>query len=120
MVDLPWAAAWAPSRRPARSPIEAIVREVSEETSLRILEPTWHGVLDLIFGVPEQSRLVVHVFRADRFAGQARGTAGTLRWYRRDRLPWDLMWLDQRYWLGSVLDGGHCGARARSTLPATS
>lgn len=92
---------------PGEAPSEAIVREVTEETGLRILEPASHGVLDLIFGQPEQRRLVVHVFRAEQFLGRPRATAGTLRWYRRDRLPWPLMWPDQRYWLRSVLDGGH-------------
>lgn len=92
---------------PGEQPVEAVTREVAEETGLRILEPTWHGTLELVFGEPQQSRLVVHLFCATRFAGRPRGTAGVLRWYRRDRLPWDLMWPDQRYWLGSVLDGGH-------------
>jgi 8-oxo-dGTP diphosphatase len=106
---LTWSGRWnGPGGKvePGEAPHETIAREVAEETGLRILEPTWHGTLDLVFGQPERSRLVVHLYRAARFAGRPRGTAGALRWYRRDRLPWDLMWPDQRYWLGSVLDGG--------------
>jgi 8-oxo-dGTP diphosphatase len=107
---LSWSGRWnGPGGKvdPGEAPQETIAREVAEETGLRILDPTRHGTLDLVFGQPEQSRLVVHLFRATRFAGRPRGTAGTLRWFRRDRLPWELLWPDQRYWLGSVLDGGH-------------
>jgi 8-oxo-dGTP diphosphatase len=109
-ADRVWGGRWnGPGGKvdPGEAPPEAIVREVAEETGLRIREPTGHGALDLVFGRPEQGRMTVHVFRAERFAGRARGTAGVLRWYRRDRMPWNLMWPDQRYWLGSVLDGGH-------------
>jgi 8-oxo-dGTP diphosphatase len=89
------------------TPIDAIVREVLEETQLHIIDPKRHGVLDLVFGEPERSRLAVVVFSCDRFAGSARGgREGRLRWYPEDRLPFDRLWPDMRYWLPTVLDGG--------------
>lgn len=108
-TDAIWGGRWnGPGGKvePGEPPARAIAREVAEETALRIADPTWHGRLELVFGRPERSRLVVQLYTATRFAGRARGSAGLLRWHPADRLPWDLMWPDQRYWLPSVLDGG--------------
>ena len=89
------------------TPGAAIVREVAEETRLHIADPLCHGVLELVFGVPERSRLAVFLFSCERFTGRARGgREGKLRWYPDDRLPFDRLWPDMRYWLPTVLDGG--------------
>jgi 8-oxo-dGTP diphosphatase len=88
------------------SPETAIVREVAEETGLRLVDPVPHGVLDLIFGDPEQ-RLRVFIFSCATFNGRARGGhEGRLRWYAARKLPFDRLWPDMRYWLPAVLDGG--------------
>ena len=89
------------------TPVEAIRREVREETQLHIVDPVCHGVLDLVFGAPERSRLTVVVFSCARFAGRARGgREGSLRWYPEAHLPYGRLWPDMRYWLPIVLDGG--------------
>ena len=90
------------------TPRTAIVREVAEETGLRLADPRAHGVLDLIFGVPERSRLRVFVFSGDAFTGRVHGgREGRLRWYAAEALPFDRLWPDMRYWLPVVLAGGH-------------
>lgn len=89
------------------TPDQAIVREVAEETGLHIVAPKFHGRLDLVFGKPTQSHLVVSVFSCQTFSGRARGgREGTLRWYSTERLPYDRLWPDMRYWLPVVLAGG--------------
>ena len=89
------------------TPEAAVVREVMEETGLRLLRPVFHGSLDLVFGVPEQSRLRVFVYCCSEFTGRARGgREGALRWYGERTLPYHRLWPDMRYWLPLVLDGG--------------
>jgi 8-oxo-dGTP diphosphatase len=90
----------------------AVVREVAEETGLRLDAPVPHGVLDLIFGASED-RLRVFIFLCATFSGRARGGhEGRLRWYGERNLPFARLWPDMRYWLPAVLDGGsvtgHC------------
>ena len=85
----------------------AILREVREETGLGLDAVRPAGVLDLRFGDPPSQQLQVHVFTCDRFTGRPRGgREGALRWYSSDRLPFDDLWPDMRYWLPLVLAGG--------------
>lgn len=85
----------------------AIRREVREETGLRLETVRPAGVLDLRFGNPPSQLLEVQVFTADHYAGRPRGgREGALRWYDLQRLPFDDLWPDMRYWLPLVLAGG--------------
>jgi len=87
----------------------AILREVHEETALRLDSVRPAGVLDLRFADPPSHHLTVHVFTAggDRFTGRPRGgREGGVRWYSIERLPFDDLWPDMRYWLPAVLAGG--------------
>jgi mutator protein MutT len=91
----------------SETPVEAVRREVAEETGLTIDEPVHHGTLDLVFGDPAMLRLRVFVYVCDRFVGRARGGhEGRLRWYAAERLPYDELWPDMRFWLPVVLAGG--------------
>jgi len=88
-------------------PEEAIIREVREETGLVIENPRFHGIMVLVFGVPEYYRLTAHIYTAHAFTGKPSGNEeGRLRWFPKNRLPYDLMWVDNRYWLPIVLAGG--------------
>jgi 8-oxo-dGTP diphosphatase len=82
------------------------VREVAEETGLRLEDVRACGTLDLVYGDPPSRRILVHVFVCERFAGRPRGREGVLHWYPEARLPYERMWPDNRYWLPCVLDGG--------------
>jgi 8-oxo-dGTP diphosphatase len=89
------------------TPEAAVVREVKEETGLRLLRVEHHGILDLYFGDPDRSQLRVFAFSCKEFTGRARGgREGTLRWYAEQHLPYEHLWPDMRYWLPMVLDGG--------------
>jgi 8-oxo-dGTP diphosphatase len=88
------------------SPASSVVREVAEETGLRLETVRAGGALDLVYGEPASRRILVHVFVCERFGGRVRGREGVLRWYPEARLPYERMWPDNRYWLACVLDGG--------------
>jgi 8-oxo-dGTP diphosphatase len=88
------------------TPAASVVREVGEETGLRLEELREAGTLDLVYGEPPSRRILVHVFVCERFGGRARGREGLLRWYPEASLPYARMWPDNLYWLPGVLDGG--------------
>jgi 8-oxo-dGTP diphosphatase len=91
---------------PDESPAASAVREVGEETGLRLEEVRACGRLDLVYGEPVTRRILVHVFECERFGGRVRGREGRLRWYPEARLPYERMWPDNLYWLPCVLAGG--------------
>ena len=92
---------------PGETPEPAVVREVAEETGVHLAAPTFHGTLDLIFGERAVTRLRVFVFVGPMGEGRLRGgREGRLRWYSEERLPFDQLWPDMRYWLPIVLAGG--------------
>jgi 8-oxo-dGTP diphosphatase len=93
---------------PDEDPETAVIREVREETGLAIESPAWHGSLTFAFNTPERYRLTSHIFSARDFTGNSRGSAeGRLHWFPEGSLPWDKMWVDDRYWLPAVLDGAY-------------
>ena len=94
------------------SPDAAVVHEVAEETGLHLVAFACHGTLDLVFGVPEQTSLRVVVDTCESFAGTpSGGTEGALRWYAAEKLPFDRLWPDMRYWSPLVLAGGTVAGR---------
>jgi 8-oxo-dGTP diphosphatase len=92
---------------PGETPEAAVVREVAEETGVRLVTPIFHGQLDLLFGDPAVARLRVFVYTGALGEGRPRGgREGRLRWFAEDRLPYDELWPDMRYWLPIILAGG--------------
>jgi mutator protein MutT len=92
------------------TPLQAVEREIAEETSLQLAGVTAHGMLRLTFESEPVHNLAVHVFSASEFIGTPHGAEGTLDWFAEDRLPFERMWPDQRYWLPLVLAGGRVEA----------
>jgi 8-oxo-dGTP diphosphatase len=98
--------------RPGESSEECIVREVAEETGLRIDGPTYRGSFDVYFGDHEEPDWIVDVFSASRFDGQLQANAeGRLRWFAEDQIPYDRMWASDRCWLPDLLAGRLDGCR---------
>ncbi|MER8374482.1 8-oxo-dGTP diphosphatase [Mesorhizobium sp. M0488] len=90
---------------PGETAAEAVVREVLEETGLRVVDPSPRGSLTLLFPAPQSLELSVEIFVATALEGDAFEREGALSWHALDALPFDSMWADQRYWLTAVLDG---------------
>jgi 8-oxo-dGTP diphosphatase len=89
-----------------------VVREVSEETGLRIVNPASHGTIKFYMSGGGRLDFLVHVFSARRFTGKARSSEeGRVRWFDVAKIPYAKMWDDDRYWLPLVLNGVKFDAR---------
>jgi 8-oxo-dGTP diphosphatase len=92
--------------KPGEDPVDGVVREVMEETGLRIREPRRHGVLDHYFGDRSSPAWSVHVFSATEFDGDpVRSEEGELRWFPVEEIPYEEMWEDDLHWLPLLLEG---------------
>lgn len=91
--------------REGETPEECIVREVFEETGLRLSSLKKHGVLHFYFGEKDDPDWVVYVFSSTSFNGELKpSTEGPLEWVEVDRLPYDEMWEDDRHWVPLLLE----------------
>lgn len=89
------------------SPADCAVREVLEETGLKVLHSSPCGRFEEYFGACEEPAWIVHVFTSSRFSGELQPNAeGLLRWFPEDRLPYARMWPSDRLWVPHVLAGG--------------
>jgi 8-oxo-dGTP diphosphatase len=87
-------------------PEKAAVREVFEETGLRVSELYFNGILNFYLGESKELDQTVFVFSSKRFTGKMRGSSeGELRWFSVDAVPYHEMWEDDQLWLPSVLEG---------------
>ncbi|ANJ27519.1 8-oxo-dGTP diphosphatase [Agromyces aureus] len=94
---------------PGESATEAAVREVLEETGIRVaasdLEP--RGLLTYHFPHREAWSQESSVFVARRWSGEpAASDELEPEWFALDAVPYARMWDDARFWLPGVLDGG--------------
>ena len=91
---------------PGENPVDGVIREVLEETELRIREPRRHGRLDHFFGDRSVPVWSVHVFSASDFEGEpVGGEEGELWWFPLEEIPYGEMWEDDIHWLPPLLDG---------------
>lgn len=94
------------------TPAQGVVREVMEETSLRIADPVYHGKILFRMNGGGGPEYVVHAFSAWKFSGRARSSAeGRVRWFGLESIPYAKMWDDDRYWLPLLLNGVSFDAR---------
>ena len=88
------------------TPEQNVIREVMEETSLRIIDPAYHGRIKFYMNGRDTLDWLVHVFLAEQSSGRARSSnEGTARRFDLDRIPYAKMWDDDRYWLPLLLRG---------------
>lgn len=100
----------APGGKLARGecPNAGAVREVFEETGLRVRNLRFHGILNFHLGRSRKLDQVVFVFSSKEAEGNLRdGVEGQLRWFPEHELPYDQMWDDDRVWLPLLLKGGN-------------
>ena len=92
---------------PGESPEGCVEREVSEETGLKISDPSSRGVLHYYKdNQREKPDWTVYLFVAEKFHGSpVDSREGTLRWFGMDELPVAEMWEDYQYWYKHLLDG---------------
>ena len=84
---------------------EAAKREMEEEAGIVAINFTKRGILNFKFeNQPEI--LEVHVFSATDFRGQPVETEEMKpQWFKIDKIPYNQMWPDDKYWLPLLLNG---------------
>jgi len=91
---------------PDETPIEGAIREVREETGLRVKELQEHGYLKFYFGEESEPNWIVYVFSTYCFEGMLNPSEeGFLKWFEISEIPYQQMWEDDRYWLPHMLNG---------------
>ncbi|HLC39369.1 MAG TPA: 8-oxo-dGTP diphosphatase [archaeon] len=84
---------------------ENVVRETLEETGLNVRNLFYHGVTTFFLDSKSEPTFVVHLFSTKDFSGETRSTEeGELRWFGFNEIPYDSMWLDDRYWIPLMLE----------------
>jgi 8-oxo-dGTP diphosphatase len=97
---------------PGETPEQNAIREVMEETGLRIIDPAYHGKIEFYMSGNDKLDYLVHIFSSKRFSGRARSSEeGKVRWFDLAKLPYARMWDDDRYWLPFLLNGATFDAR---------
>lgn len=90
---------------PGESIEQAMVRECQEEIGVTPLEYQKVAIHDFVFpdGQPDMR---VHAFVCTKWRGQpAESEEMAPRWFDIDKIPYDQMWQDDKYWLPQVLAG---------------
>lgn len=91
---------------PNEAPEDGVVREVFEETRLKISSPIKKGELHFYYGDRFKLDWIAHVFSVDSFSGIiTRNSEGVLHWFKIEEIPYEEMWPDDKHWLPMLLSG---------------
>ncbi|MDP2926874.1 MAG: 8-oxo-dGTP diphosphatase [bacterium] len=84
---------------------ECVKRETREESGIEINEVAEVGIIEFEFkGNPEI--LEVHIFKSNNFSGEPIETEEMKpEWFPVDKIPFEKMWPDDKYWLPLLLNG---------------
>ena len=91
----------------------AAVREAQEEVSVRIQEKDLVKVAELVFHFKDKPEWSIncHVFFARAWEGEPKESEEMEpEWFDISNLPFDRMWVDDKYWLPMVLRGDYVQA----------
>jgi len=92
----------------SESPEQACIREVYEESGLHVSNLKYHGAVKFWFGNTNELTFptFVYVFSSKSFEGQLKESPeGILCWIDFDKIPFEEMWEDDRYWLPMLMEG---------------
>ena len=84
---------------------DGLRRESLEEAGIKLQETEEVGIIDFEFeGDPKI--LEVHIFKCAKFEGEPVETEEMKpEWFSIDKIPYDFMWPDDRFWLPLLLEG---------------
>ncbi|MCK5122961.1 MAG: 8-oxo-dGTP diphosphatase [Candidatus Pacebacteria bacterium] len=84
---------------------EAARRETKEEAGIEIDKMNKLGILDFEYQ-DDSGNMEVHIFCAKEFEGSPTESEEMKpKWFYIDKIPYDQMWSDDKYWLPIFLDG---------------
>jgi 8-oxo-dGTP diphosphatase len=96
---------------PGETPEEATIREIKEETDLVIKNLKKMAEIEFIFP-DEDINNYCYVFICEDFIGGPKDMGeGELKWFKKEDIPLDKMWDDDKYWLKDVLKGKYVNMR---------
>ena len=99
---------------PGETPAEAMVREIAEETSVRVRSEDLQlvGELSYVFAHKPAWSQKSWVFVCRVFSGEPQESAElSPEWFPLDAIPTERMWHDARFWLADALAGRFVTAR---------
>ncbi len=85
---------------------KALVRETQEE--IKVIPTSYYkvAILNFLYPYNPDSNQQVHVFLAEKWNGEPIETKEMKpKWFKKDQIPFDSMWPDDRHWLPIVLMG---------------
>lgn len=95
---------------PGETPLQCAVREVQEELCITPTGMKYQG--ECLFQFVDGYSIHVHAYSATGYEGTPGETEeATPLWFNLDRIPYDEMWEDDRYWLPLLLAGKRFSGR---------
>lgn len=88
--------------------LAAAVRELEEESRIMISEEALspRGFIDFFFSDKPEWNQRVHLFNVEVFDGEPLETYEMApAWFFKHEIPFDEMWVDDKYWLPQLLEG---------------
>ncbi len=96
----------------------AAVREAHEEVGVVIAENDLVKVAELQFAFQDKPewKINCHTFFVRQWSGEpSESEEMAPQWFLRNEIPFDKMWIDDKYWLPHVLQGDYIKARFEFT-----
>ena len=93
---------------PGETLVQAAIRELDEEIGVKALPKNLEKVGSIKFHFPTNSgwNQHMHIFFIKKWSGKPIETDEmSPKWYEKENLPYESMWVDDPYWLPNVLAG---------------
>jgi 8-oxo-dGTP diphosphatase len=90
------------------TPEQCMVRELEEESGMVAQEKDLNKVAEIIFHFNNKPDwdMIVHTYILTKWDNEPIETEEMKpEWYDAQNIPYELMWLDDKYWLADALDG---------------
>ena len=89
------------------TPEQAMIRETEEEINIIPTKYEKVGYLDIVeFYKGERENIIMHIFIASKWEGQiAESEEMKPEWFNINKIPYDKMLPDDKYWLPILLEG---------------
>lgn len=85
---------------------DTAIRETEEEIGVKIKEFEKVAVFDFFFPKERRWNQRVHIFLCTNWEGEPRESEEMApKWFREKEIPFNQMWVDDRFWLPRVLGG---------------
>ena len=82
---------------------QSIIREVKEETGLTINNPVLVSINHFCYARPDQPEFTLYAYKTSQYSGVLKPSAEMIGvWFDIDNLPFDKMWVSDRYWFAAA------------------